>query len=271
VFGVGSGLPDSSITDKALERALLAASAGLYEDMVRARRVACVWCPWSCGAAACCVAPCPPPPHTRAHTHTHAHIHTCTAQAAPAAALQRQLGNLYTASLYSGLAGLLSDAQRGGAALAGKRVLCFSFGSGVVASMFVLRGREAGCVGGAGEHAAQAGGSSSDQQHCGCSQGQQQQDGFVWRQQPCSLEAMAQQLRLLERLDSRLRCSVADFDAAMASLRCAYNAAPHTPSYGSVEALEPGTVFLQGIDASFRRRYGRTPPADAGTADSQEA
>jgi 3-hydroxy-3-methylglutaryl CoA synthase len=59
-------------------------------------------------------------------------------QASEGVRLQRQLGNLYTASLYSGLAALLAQQ---GSALAGKRVLCFSFGSGVVSSMFVLRGR----------------------------------------------------------------------------------------------------------------------------------
>lgn len=60
-----------------------------------------------------------------------------SAQVAPGAWLQRQLGNLYTASLYSGLAGLIHQTAGGG--LIGKRLLLFSFGSGVVASLFEVR------------------------------------------------------------------------------------------------------------------------------------
>jgi len=45
----------------------------------------------------------------------------------------------------------------------------------------------------------------------------------------------------------------------MASLRAAYNSAPYSPSYGSLDELEPGTVYLDGIDDSFRRSYGRRP------------
>lgn len=90
--------------------------------------------------------------------------------AAQGAALQRQLGNLYTASLYSGIAALLSKLGEG---LVGKRILCFSFGSGVVSSMFVLRGRQQVPL----------------QQHCECWLQWQQQ---AWRQQQCSLQQMAQ-------------------------------------------------------------------------------
>lgn len=61
--------------------------------------------------------------------------------AAPAAALQRQLGNLYTGSVWAGL-GALVAAQ--GEELAGKRVLLYSFGSGAVASLLVVRGRHTG-------------------------------------------------------------------------------------------------------------------------------
>jgi hypothetical protein len=202
---------------------------------------------------------------------------------APGAALQQQLGNLYTASLYSGLASLLSQQ---GSALAGKRMLCFSYGSGVVASMFALRGRAvdtASSSGGSGDGPCGVGGAS----RCGCGTRQR-----AWRQADCSLQHMADQvgirqrwheaaafgartlltparvplcalqLRLPERLAARRACSVSDFDEAMASLRSAYNAAPYSPSYGSLNQLQPGSVFLEAIDAGFRRLYNRRPWSD---------
>jgi len=52
--------------------------------------------------------------------------------------LQRQLGNQYTASCWTGLAALL---ERRAGRLAGQRVLLFSYGSGVQASLLVLQGR----------------------------------------------------------------------------------------------------------------------------------
>lgn len=91
-------------------------------------------------------------------------------QAAQGAALQRQLGNLYTASLFSGLAGLLAQQ---GPCLAGKRLLCFSYGSGVVASMFCLRGRDV----------------PQQQQQCDLQEQQPLQRG--WQRQDCSLQRMA--------------------------------------------------------------------------------
>lgn len=50
--------------------------------------------------------------------------------------LAKQLGNIYTGSLYNGLLSLLCDQNID---LTGKQVLMFSYGSGCAASMFVLR------------------------------------------------------------------------------------------------------------------------------------
>jgi hypothetical protein len=66
------------------------------------------------------------------------------------------------------------------------------------------------------------------------------------------------QLHLAERLAGRLARSPADFDAAMASLRAAYGAAPYQPGYGPLEELERGVVYLDHIDDKFRRFYSRT-------------
>jgi len=50
--------------------------------------------------------------------------------------LAKQLGNIYTGSLYNGLLSLLCDQTID---LTGKNILMFSYGSGCAASMFVLR------------------------------------------------------------------------------------------------------------------------------------
>lgn len=67
------------------------------------------------------------------------------------------------------------------------------------------------------------------------------------------------QLALSQRLAARQQRSVADFDAAMSSLRAAYNSAPYSPSYGQLDDLTPGTVHLTAIDAGFKRTYSRRP------------
>ncbi|KAK7241087.1 hydroxymethylglutaryl-CoA synthase [Aureococcus anophagefferens] len=62
------------------------------------------------------------------------------AKVAPATLIPKQIGNTYTASVFAGLLSLVADR---GDALAGKRVLLFSYGSGSVATMYAFKGREA--------------------------------------------------------------------------------------------------------------------------------
>lgn len=50
--------------------------------------------------------------------------------------LAKQLGNIYTGSLYNGLISLICDETID---LTGKKIMMFSYGSGCAASMFVLR------------------------------------------------------------------------------------------------------------------------------------
>jgi hydroxymethylglutaryl-CoA synthase len=52
----------------------------------------------------------------------------------PGTLLSAQLGNAYTASLYLAIASLINAVD-----LTGKRVLCFSYGSGAASSLFSLR------------------------------------------------------------------------------------------------------------------------------------
>lgn len=49
--------------------------------------------------------------------------------------LAKQLGNIYTGSLYNGLLSLVCDPDID---LAGKKILMFSYGSGCAASMFMV-------------------------------------------------------------------------------------------------------------------------------------
>lgn len=54
----------------------------------------------------------------------------------PSTFLSKQLGNIYCGSLYAGLVSLLHNADLGN-----KNVMMFSYGSGLAASMFLIRGR----------------------------------------------------------------------------------------------------------------------------------
>eukprot|EP00128_Syssomonas_multiformis_P001332 Colp12_sorted_trinity150504_noHs@31826 len=56
---------------------------------------------------------------------------------APSTLLAKELGNMYTGSLYSGLVSLM--VQKNAAELANKRLIMFSYGSGFAASMFSIR------------------------------------------------------------------------------------------------------------------------------------
>jgi hydroxymethylglutaryl-CoA synthase len=57
------------------------------------------------------------------------------ARVAPAARLPQRLGNMYTGSVYAGLLSLVAEKR---AELAGKRLMMFSYGSGLAASMFSI-------------------------------------------------------------------------------------------------------------------------------------
>ncbi|CCO34543.1 hydroxymethylglutaryl-CoA synthase [Rhizoctonia solani AG-1 IB] len=59
------------------------------------------------------------------------------AKVAPSMAVAKRCGNLYTGSLYTGLASLLSNVPP--MHIVGKRVLMFGFGGGCAASMYALR------------------------------------------------------------------------------------------------------------------------------------
>lgn len=139
---------------------------------------------------------------------------------APGAEAGKRIGNTYTASVYMNLAWLLSSQ---GAALAGKNVVLFSYGSGAMATMLNLRPNSS------------ASGA----------------DGKF------SLATMAAHLNMEKRLSNRLKREPSDLDAAMTS-REASDAAPRpfAPTY-STHSMALGTYYLAGINEKHQRSYAK--------------
>ncbi|KAJ9525354.1 hypothetical protein QJQ45_003253 [Haematococcus lacustris] len=137
---------------------------------------------------------------------------------APGAWAQQRVGNAYTASLYIGLARLW---EYEGRMLEGKRLLLFSFGSGVMSTLFSLVARR--CEGG-----------------------------------EFTLERVAANMGLAQRLSRGRCCTPEEYDAALAQRAVNWEAAGYTPQT-SVADLEPGTWYLSQVDAQHRRVYTRKP------------
>jgi 3-hydroxy-3-methylglutaryl CoA synthase len=160
-LGDGSHPRPPTQLPRELERAVVALAAREYDDKARAvsARGVCGVGVWAAslgvrGASACAASssychvlgrgaallrsarPCAPPTTTLT-------IRTLalklTAQVRPSTCVQRATGNMYTASLWSGIAQLL---ETRGPGLVGRRVLLYSYGSGISAALLSLVGRE---------------------------------------------------------------------------------------------------------------------------------
>lgn len=139
----------------------------------------------------------------------------------PTVLLGKEVGNMYTASLYGGLVSLLACKKP--SEVAGKRVILFSYGSGLASSMYSLR-------------------ISSDASS----------DSSL-------VSLMATLEDVPTRLQNRKITSPADFESIM-KLR---EETHHKPSYspvGDITGLYPGTYYLTNIDEKYRRKYARVPP-----------
>lgn len=143
----------------------------------------------------------------------------------PSLLLANQVGNMYTPSVYAGLASLL--ASKTAAELAGQRIVLFSYGSGFASSMYSLRA----------SHDASAG-------------------------SPLA-ELVASLANLKQRLESRHKVAPEEFNKVMQLREDTHHQAPYTP-VGSVDDLFPGTWYLTQIDSMHRRTYARKPISDAG-------
>ncbi|KAK2179655.1 hypothetical protein NP493_478g03006 [Ridgeia piscesae] len=143
----------------------------------------------------------------------------------PTLLIANQVGNMYAPSVYSGLASFIATNTL--SSVAGKRVVLFSYGSGLASSMFSLRVSENTSPG-------------SD------------------------LDKLVSSLGDLKaRLESRLRVDPSDFEKIMKLREDTHHLAPYTP-VGSTEDMFPGTWYITHIDEMHRRTYERNPLKLAG-------
>jgi len=142
----------------------------------------------------------------------------------PTHTISTQVGNCYTGAVYMNLLSLVSNL---GAALEGKRVLMFSYGSGAVATAFCLEGKAP-----AAPNNLSKGG------------------------EPFTLERIARTADVAARLAARAERDVAAFNAAMDLRAERYGKGGYTPT-GPVGDLFPGTFYLEEVDDLHRRSYGR--------------
>lgn len=146
----------------------------------------------------------------------------------PSTCIARQCGNMYTASMWAGIPQLIETT---GAALEGRRILLYSYGSGIAASMFSLVGRTPN-NGGSG-----AGGARF------------------------SLARLQAKSDLALRLARRVPKDPEDFEQAMQLAEQRYCAGNYLPEMPALEDLEPGAYHLVEVDARYRRTYARRPTA----------
>lgn len=142
------------------------------------------------------------------------------AKTKPSLLIATEVGNMYTPSVYGGLASYISCNTAN--SLAGKRIALFSYGSGLASTMFSLK--------------------ISDD------------DG---PDSPLS-QLVSSLSNLKARLDSRKKVSPAVFAETMKLRQETHHKAPYTP-VGSVDTLFPGTWYLTKVDDMHRRQYERSP------------
>lgn len=138
------------------------------------------------------------------------------AKVEPSTLLPKQLGNMYSASLWAGLASLINSQ---GEKLIGKRIVLFSYGSGLASSMFVISARNTPEA----------------------------------REQ---LRSMAASLNLEERLSQRIECAPAMFAETMLYREKLHKVDSFTPS-GALDLMYKGAYFLNQKDNMCRRFYVR--------------
>eukprot|EP00850_Spirogloea_muscicola_P007470 SM000038S14283 [mRNA] locus=s38:28726:32526:+ [translate_table: standard] len=137
----------------------------------------------------------------------------------PSEILPKQVGNMYCASLYASLASLVSEQSN---QLEGKRIVMFSYGSGLASSLFSFTVRAV---------------SSTSSKF--------------------SISSIASQLDLPHLLKLRRKVSPGEFVKTMELMETRYGAhdfIPVTPN----DNLRPGTYYLMQVDALYRRFYSRT-------------
>lgn len=134
--------------------------------------------------------------------------------------LATQVGNMYTASVYSCLVSHLCSKPIED--LAGQRLLLFSYGSGMAASMYMLA-------------------VSND---------------------ASASSALARLLSGIQHvpttLANRVKVPPSEFVEILAHKEKTHHLAPYKP-IGRIDRLRPGTFYLTNIDEQYRRTYQRLP------------
>ncbi|KAG8374834.1 hypothetical protein BUALT_Bualt10G0036700 [Buddleja alternifolia] len=137
------------------------------------------------------------------------------AKVQPSTLIPKQVGNMYTASLYAAFASLLHNKN---STLAGQRVILFSYGSGLSATMFSLRFNE-------GQH-------------------------------PFSLSNIATIMNVSEKLKSRHEYPPEKFVETMKVMEHRYGGKDFVTSK-DISLLAPGTYYLTEVDSKYRRFYAK--------------
>ncbi|KAH9616923.1 hypothetical protein KSS87_015237 [Heliosperma pusillum] len=135
----------------------------------------------------------------------------------PTTLIPKQIGNTYTASLYSAFVSLLHNKNT---TLAGNRVIMFSYGSGLSATMFSFRLNE-------GVH-------------------------------PFSLSNIAAVMNVADKLKSRHEFAPEKFVDTLKLMEHRYGAKDFVTSKDT-SLLVPGTYYLTEVDSMYRRFYAKKP------------
>ncbi|KAJ4954837.1 hypothetical protein NE237_011620 [Protea cynaroides] len=139
----------------------------------------------------------------------------------PTTLLPKQVGNMYTASLYAAFASLIHNKH---SSLVGKRVIIFSYGSGLTATMFSLRIRD-------GQH-------------------------------PFTLSNIATVMNVSEKLKSRQEVAPEKFVETLKLMEHRYGGKDFVTTKDT-SLLAPGTFYLTEVDSMYRRTYAKKAGGNA--------
>ncbi|KAF5954477.1 hypothetical protein HYC85_007333 [Camellia sinensis] len=143
------------------------------------------------------------------------------AKVQPTTLVPKQVGNMYTASLYAAFASLIHKKH---SSLVGQRIVMFSYGSGLTATMFSFRVREC--------------------------------------QHPFSLSNIAAVMNVDKKLKSRHEFPPEKFVETMKVMEHRYGAKDFVTSK-DCSLLAPGTYYLTEVDSMYRRFYAKKASATA--------
>jgi len=135
----------------------------------------------------------------------------------PCCMLPKEIGNTYTASVFLGLLSLINVSRSD---LCGKKIFMYSYGSGSLATIYTLEGRETASA--------------------------------------FSLDRIADTINIFERLTSRTFCTFEEFSSAMSLREACHGSSNYSPQ-GDISNLFPGTFYLESVNERYQRIYSQIP------------